>query len=497
MTDTTHYASDDNAEGKYIPKSYQFERDMDVEEPDERKDHITFDDKDYELFVYSDMDSLMANKPVLAKMVRDFFDYQKERIDVLRDYSRGRNTAIRSGRRRIEKDKADYRLSHNWGGYISGFATSHVMSIPVSATTESENEAKVIEELKEHNDINNLNYELAYDASVYGNGFEFHYRDEVDKTDKIVIIPRSEMFLIYDTTVIKSIIGAVHVPILNDQLHITVYTDNAVYTYDPTEIQDPAFENENVKKHGYGLVPVVEWQNNRFRSGDFEDVIPLIDAYDSAQSDIANYMTDLNDSLLVINGDLEALGLTPSDVALMKQANTMLLQTGMDAQGKQTSASAEYIYKQYDVAGTEAYKDRVINDIHKMTNIPNIDDEQFGNQSGIAMQYKLLGLTQLRTTKESFFTKALRRRYKLIENIHRELSQTSIDASKITFTFQPNLPKDVWEEISQYINAGGQLSQETLRENASFTSQDEEEMRLEEEDKARMTPYLTDEEKGE
>lgn len=497
MVETTHYASDDNSEGKYIPKSYQFERDTDVEEPDKRQDHIEFDDKDYELFVYSDMESLIKNKAALAEMIRNFFSYHKKRIDVLRDYSRGRNTAIRSGRRRIEQDKADYRLSHNWGGYISGFATSHVMSIPVSATTESDNEAKMIEELKEHNDINNLNYELAYDASVYGNGFEFHYRDEVDKADKIVIIPRDEMFLIYDTTVIKDIIGAVHVPILNDQLHISVYTDNAVYTYDPTEIQAPSFENENAKKHGYGLVPVVEWQNNRFRSGDFEDVIPLIDAYDSAQSDIANYMTDLNDSLLVINGDLEALGLTPSDVALMKQANTMLLQTGMDAQGKQTSASAEYIYKQYDVAGTEAYKDRVINDIHKMTNIPNIDDEQFGNQSGIAMQYKLLGLTQLRTTKESFFTKALRRRYKLIENIHRDLSQTNIDASEITFTFQPNLPKDVWEEISQYINAGGQLSQETLRENASFTSQDEEEMRLEEEDKARISPYLTDEEKGE
>lgn len=494
MTDTTHYARDDNSEGKYIPKSYQFERDMDVEEPDKRQDHITFDDKDYELFVYSDMDSLMANKPVLAKMVRDFFGYQKERIDVLRDYSRGRNTAIRSGRRRIEKDKADYRLSHNWGGYISGFSTSHVISIPVSATTESEKEAKVIEEIKRNNDVNNLNYELAYDAAVYGNGFEYHYRDDADK---IVIIPRGEMFLIYDTTVIKDIIGAVHVPILNGKLFITVYTDKAVYTYDPTEIQDPAFENEQVKKHGYGMVPIVEWQSNRYRSGDFEDVIPLIDAYDSAQSDIANYMSDLNDSLLVINGNLEELGLTPNDIAMMKQANTMLLQTGMDAQGKQTNASAEYIYKQYDVSGTEAYKDRVINDIYKMTNIPNIDDEQFGNQSGIAMQYKLLGLTQLRTTKESFFTKALRRRYKLIENIHRELSLDTFDSSKITFTFQPNLPKDVWEEISQYINAGGQISQETLRENASFTSQEEEEMRLEEEDKARLTPYLTDEEKGE
>lgn len=37
----------------------------------------------------------------------------------------------------------------------------------------------------------------------------------------------------------------------------------------------------------------------------YEDVIPLIDLYDAAQSDTANYMTDLNEATLVITGEFE------------------------------------------------------------------------------------------------------------------------------------------------------------------------------------------------
>ena len=35
----------------------------------------------------------------------------------------------------------------------------------------------------------------------------------------------------------------------------------------------------------------------------YEDVLPLIDAYDQVESDTSNYMTDVINSLLVINGD--------------------------------------------------------------------------------------------------------------------------------------------------------------------------------------------------
>lgn len=188
---------------------------------------------------------------------------------------------------------------------------------------------------------------------------------------------------------------------------------------------------------------------------DFENEIPLIDAYDAAQSDTANYMSDLNDALLVINGDLDSAGITPTDAMLMKKANMLLLESGIDHTGKQTSVGAEYIYKQYDVQGVEAYKTRLINDIYKLSKVPNLDDDRFNaSNSGIALKYKMIGLEQIKSIKESFFSKALRRRYQLIENIHNGLSTNKITADDLTFTFHENIPEDIWQEVERYINVG-------------------------------------------
>ena len=155
---------------------------------------------------------------------------------------------------------------------------------------------------------------------------------------------------------------------------------------------------------------------------------------------------------------------------------------------------AGYIYKQYDVAGTEAYKTRLVNDIYKLSHVPNLDDDRFNaNNSGIALQYKMIGLEQIKSIKESFYTKALRRRYELIGNIRQELSQTGITADDLTFTFHTNIPQDVWAEVEKYINANGEVSQATLMELASFIDSSENEKRRLAEDN--ISPYATDEER--
>ena len=260
---------------------------------------------------------------------------------------------------------------------------------------------------------------------------------------------------------------------------MTVYTKDQTITYKPYTTNAVRLTVDTTTKHEYRDVPVVEWWNNRYRMGDFESEISLIDAYDAGQSDTANYMSDLNDAMLLIKGDLDALGLSASDIAKMKDANTLLLQTGISANGQQTSADAGYIYKQYDVQGTEAYKNRLANDIHRFSRIPNLEDDRFNaTSSGIALLYKMIGLEQVRKNKETYFTKALRRRYELISNIHKAINKPTIEASKLTFTFHPNIPQDVWNEIKAYIEAGGVVSQETLMNNASFTDYKTEQERI-------------------
>ena len=293
------------------------------------------------------------------------------------------------------------------------------------------------------------------------------------------------MFVIRDLTVEQNIIGAVHLPVYNGKVNMTFYTKDQVITYKPFVSYSPSLTVDEITKHNYNDIPVVEWWNNRYRMGDYESEISLIDAYDASESDTANYMSDLNDAMLLIKGDLEAIGATADNVAKMKDANTLLLQTGISATGQQTTADAGYIYKQYDVSGTEAYKNRLANDIHRFSRIPNLDDDRFNStQSGIALLYKMIGLEQVRKDKETYFTKALRRRYELISNIHNAVNGPKIEANKLTFTFHPNIPQDVWTEIKAYIEAGGEVSQETLLNNASFTDYETEIDRIKKEEGA-------------
>ena len=450
-------------------KSHEFQYGVD----DRRIDSLQFSEQSNTHFVYHDMNELVdSRRDLLKEMVTRFFDEQKPRLEILDSYSKGQNYTILSGRRRIEDNKSDYRVTHNWGGYISSYITGYLMSVPITIGTKEPNDDEVVvlavlNEVNDCNDIDALNFELGYDASRFGRAFELHYRNE--NGDKIVLIDPQEIFVIRSSDVSKKIIGAVHVPIYNDEVYMTVYTDDYIIEYQPFKVGQYKFVEKSRRRHFYRLTPVVEWQNNRFRQGDFEPSIPLMDAYDSAQSDTANYMSDLNDALLVINGDLQSAVLTVDDVKKMKEANMLVLESGIDASGKQTSLSAEYIYKQYDVSGTEAYKTRLMNDIYKLSNVPNLDDDRFfSGQSGVALQYKMIGLEQMRSIKEAFFTKALRRRYKLIENIHSELSISGVSAEELTFTFHANVPQDVWEEVDKYISAGGDISSTTLMELASF-----------------------------
>jgi len=373
--------------------------------------------------------------------------------------------------------------------------TGYLLGKPLTVNYDGEEDLTADEEIQainDRNDLDSLNYELAYDASRYGRAFELHYRDE-EYNDKVVLIDPKEMFAIRSFKVSNELIGAVHLPVFNDMVYPTVYSDGYIYTMKPFSVGQCKLVIEDEKPNPYGKVPIVEWFNNRYRIGDFETVIPNIDAYDSAQSDTANYMSDLNDSTLVINVDSIDAFVDNGGMQAVTDSNVVILENGVNAAGGTTQGKADYIYKQYDVAGTEAYKKRLNDDIFRLSNIPDMTDDQFGTQSGIAIQYKLIGLKQIQVIKENYFTKALRRRYELIEAIHEDLNEIVIDADRLSFTFHPNLPQDIWTEVEQYINATGEISQETLMELASFTDSQKEKERLENET---LTVDMTDEQRS-
>lgn len=477
MTETTHYADDVLQEGQYVPRSYQFERDMEPANLEKREDFLRFSDNANVHFMFHSAEELVEKDKEpedLKKMVGQFQDDQVERLTILESYSNGNNYTILNGRKRLEPEKADYRIRHDLGGQASRFFTGYTVGQPISiGANDTDMELTSIDDFNTYNDIDALNRELVYDASRFGRAFELHYFDEFEQP-AVDLIDAKEMFTVRSADVKKEIIAAVHCPVYNGKMFVTVYTDKEIVSYDND------WQETNRKPNPYKMVPVVEWQNTRDRLGDWEKGIPLIDAYDAAESDTANYMSDLNDAMLVIKGDVESTGMNASDIMQMKQANMLVLESGVGHNGQQTSLEAGYIYKQYDVSGVESYKTRLIKDFFRIVGLPNLqDDATFSATSGIAIRYKLVDLQQVTSVKRGFFIKALKRRYKLLQSLSENLKGfEAVNANLLTFTFHENLPTDVWAEIQSAINSGMEVSQETLMESASFTDARKEKSRL-------------------
>ncbi|HEL1582336.1 TPA: phage portal protein [Streptococcus suis] len=477
MTETTHRADDILQEAQYIPRSYQFERDMEPATLEKREDFLQFSDKANVHFMFHSAEKLIEKDKEpedLKKMVAGFFGNQIERLQILESYSNGNNYTILNGRKRLEPEKADYRIRHDLGGQASRFFTGYTVGQPISiGSTEIDLDLTSVDNFNSYNDIEALNRELVYDASRFGRAFELHYFDEFEQP-AVALIDAKEMFTVRSADVKKEIIAAVHCPIYNGKLFVMVYTNEEIVSYDND------WTETDRKPNPFKMVPVVEWQNNRERLGDWEKGIPIIDAYDAAESDTANYMSDLNDAMLVIKGDVESTGMNASDIMKMKQANMLVLESGIGHNGQQTSLEAGYIYKQYDVSGVEAYKSRLIKDFFRIVGLPNLqDDATFSATSGIAIRYKLVDLQQVTSVKRGFFIKALKRRYKLLQSLSENLKGfEAVDANLLTFTFHENLPTDVWAEIQSAINSGMDISQETLMESASFTDARKEKSRL-------------------
>lgn len=444
-----------------------------------------------------DLNVLLADASRIMKFISHHFTHQRPRLKMLDKYYKDENKGISERKSRADTGKADYRASHSFAKYIADFQASYSVGNPINVKLPTDANADRFNEIMNANDIDAHNYDLFLDMTKLGRAYEYIYRGG-DNVEHLVRLDPLETFVIYSLDVDPKPIMAVRyhqVELVDDDGIASInyapeyWTANEHVKYKPTPIDGaltPITDGIESNNEHVITFPVVEYKNNNIRFGDYENVISLIDLYDAAQSDTANYMTDLNDAMLVISGDIDTLfdgsdilqGVDPNDTDAMKKlakdkldilqemkdANLLLLKSGFNANGGQTTTNASYIHKEYDVTGTEAYKKRLANDIHKFSHTPDLTDENFAsNSSGIAMKYKVLGTVELAATKRRMFEKGLYQRLAIISEIESKAStDLKLDLQQVQFTFRDNLPIDDIGQIQQLTSAGATLPQKYL-----------------------------------
>ncbi|WP_312039299.1 phage portal protein [Macrococcoides bohemicum] len=464
-----------------------FERDLDY------KNHTGILTNDYANIEYrydGDAAKLLNDYEMIARFIQNHIYFQEPRLKVLMDYYKGLTFNIkRRSIRRKEKGLADNRAAHDFAAYIADFGNGYFLGNPIDYASNDETAKDYVEYFNDLNDIDSHNRSLGLDLAIYGRAFEYIIRNQNDE-NRVYKCDAEKTFVIYDNTIEKNSVAAIRYWEVSNLLdeddnkyyHFDLITDNAIYKFQ-TSINE-AFKpgkRADTELHAFGKIPITEFKANELRIGDYEKVISQIDLLDNAQSDTANYMSDLNDAMLLIIGNFE---LSPDSARLQKESNLMHLKPPIydDTEGRTSegTVTGDYIYKQYDVNGVEAYKNRLDANIHKYTNTPNMNDANFsGVQSGESMKYKLFGLEQRAVIKEGLFEKGLRRRYSLLQEIAQVNSELdkSINLKEMKYQFKRNLPKALIEELQAYINAGGTLSTETLMMLFSFIPDVQDELK--------------------
>lgn len=381
-----------------------------------------------------------------------------DRFTTLKDLYDGKHAILE--RSKVQTDLANNKLMINHAEYITDFATAYFMGNPIKYTFPEEetrtDDDSLLQAFRKAN-ITQVDTELARDLSIFGIGIEYVYQDKEGNTKSTNLDPRTAFLIVDDTVEENSLLGVHRIKkrdINNKEIGeiLKVITDDTVYTY---EFKNDKLSLINEELNVFNEVSMIEYWNKVNQKGDFESVVSLINAYNLLQSDRVNDKEQYVDSLLVLYGTLAG---DNSEEKLktareLKRLGLLELSEG---------DKVEYLSKTFHEADVELLKKSIIEDIHKISKVPNLTDENFaGNSSGVAMKYKLLGLEQLAQTKEEYYRIGLKERIKLYSNIlNIKMIRTDID--NIEMTFIRSLPVNELEiaQLITYLN--NVVSQKTL-----------------------------------
>lgn len=375
-------------------------------------------------------------------------------------------------KKRKDPSAPNNRIVNNYCAYISDMSTGFFIGKPISYTSKNEKALETINDIFKYNDEQAHNLDLAETASICGYSYELLYLDE-DSNIRFTAIDPREVILIADTTVEKNIKFAIrHYEILdlsgdNAITYIDVYDENNYKNY---KYEQGRFTEIGSGSHMFDGVPIIEYPNNKYHSGDFEGVISLVDAYNKSQSLSIDDMEDFTNAFLAFKG----FGFADDDnrkkeIHDMREMKVLLLPSDGDV---------SWLVKDINDSFVENIKNRLKSDIHKFSNVPDMTDENFSaNASGVAIKYKLIGLEQIRSRKERLFKKAIQRRIELIFSVNSILDD-KFDFRDIEFTFSDNIPANVKEMAEIVKSLTGIVSQSRLLSLLPFINDPQEEMQI-------------------
>ena len=338
-------------------------------------------------------------------------------------------------------------VADTYCGYIAGK--------PVTYT--SNDNIDDIQEVINYNDDESENTNWLLNALIYGVGYELHWIDS-DAQERYSQISPLNCVAVHAASLENELLYFIRWYDVSDfddsdLICVEVYDAHSKRTYHCHGLVG-ALEFISEEPHAFNDVPVSVFYLNEQEESIFNQAMSLNDAYNELQSSEVDDYSAFCDAYLTLTGtDAE-----DEDIASMKENRVLVLPEG---------AKAQYLIKQSNDTQITNMLENIKKNIFKVTCTPDMSDENFMAQSGVAIKYKLVGFENRASAIVTNFTKAIQRRIELICNIlHLKASDTVW--RDVNINFVRNLPADLTETINLVNSLKGSVSDATLLSQIPF-----------------------------
>ena len=356
------------------------------------------------------------------------------------------------GRRsRFNDNPINNKVNNDFFGEIVDFKTGYFAGKPISyyysKTDESKEDtggdeaveaaSKVLSDFITLNNMYEKDLEMTKQAAISGYCGRLFYHD-LDGNERVMIIPSYQTIILSKTSICE--------PEYAVRYFLTTdINDNKVWKaefYDSENIYYFEGMLSNLKLVGqgqnlYDYCPLQGIPNNSEMIGDAEKVLQSIDDYDKTVSDNSNDIEAFANAYMVY----ENVMANDDEIEKSQRSGAIKFRTGPNG-GK-----VYFLTKEINDTFTEHHLNRLEKNIYKNSKTPNLEDESFGNASGISLKFKLLGLETKCGMFQAKVDCAGTYMFKLLASAWRKKT-VAIDPLQCYMDYARNFPLDIVGEAS-------------------------------------------------
>ena len=333
-------------------------------------------------------------------------------------------------------------------GYFAGKAASYKYA-DNEEETDSQTQAaqKALSDFCTRNNMYDLNMETTKYATICGYSGRLFYID-TEGNERVMPVAPYETIILYENEMTEPFAAIRYyqvVDIDDTESYKAEYYDDTYIRFYEGQLGSLTHVEEKDKEHLFDYCPLQGIPRNRELLGDAEKVLALIDDYDKTISDNSNDIEGNTNAHLVFK-----------NVVINDEEMAKARKSGAFRFNSMNDSDVYYLVKNVNDTFNTNHLTRLEDNIYRFSKTPNLNSQEFGTATGIALKFKITGLEAKCGAYEAKCMSADTYMYKLLGSSFNK-KRIPFDCLQAYTTYKRNFPMDLTSEaqtVQQLVGAG-------------------------------------------